>query len=339
MPPSSRRRFLRRSSLALLGGAGLSSLSATSGPRRRERIGHGDFQYEVDKTWAVQDPARFPVHHCHEMVMDHQGRLILCTTAPKNNILVFSKDGKVLDSWTHDLPEPHGLSIAGEGSNQTLWLTDSMAGRVLQTDLTGRVIRELELPAGLLPEEAEFKPTETTVAPNGDVYVADGYGTNLILHYDARGTFRQAFGGKEHFDCAHGIALDSRTPEPTLLITSRSANNVQRWSLDGQHLATRELPGLSICRPVIHGDETYFAVIVTKSWWNYDGLVAVLDKNLDVVSLPGGTSPDNQDDFSEVIADGRTFLNPHDVCLDEDGNIYVPQWYSGKTYPVRLLRR
>jgi hypothetical protein len=36
--------------------------------------------------------------------------------------------------------------------------------------------------------------------------------------------------------------------------------------------------------------------------------------------------------------DQKTFLNPHDVCIDDDENIYVPQWNSGKTYPVKLHR-
>jgi hypothetical protein len=39
-----------------------------------------------------------------------------------------------------------------------------------------------------------------------------------------------------------------------------------------------------------------------------------------------------------VAYDNQTFMNPHDVCPDQDGNLYVPQWYSGKTYPIRLKR-
>jgi len=31
-------------------------------------------------------------------------------------------------------------------------------------------------------------------------------------------------------------------------------------------------------------------------------------------------------------------MNPHDVCPDEDGNLFIPQWFSGKTYPIRLKR-
>ena len=46
------------------------------------------------------------------------------------------------------------------------------------------------------------------------------------------------------------------------------------------------LPGYWMCRPVIKGDNLYFAIINTYNWWNYDGMIAVLDKNNKVVSLP-----------------------------------------------------
>ena len=32
-----------------------------------------------------------------------------------------------------------------------------------------------------------FKPTEITVAANGDFYVADGYGLDFIIQYDHNG--------------------------------------------------------------------------------------------------------------------------------------------------------
>ena len=32
------------------------------------------------------------------------------------------------------------------------------------------------------------------------------------------------------------------------------------------------------------------------------------------------------------------FMHPHDVCVDNDENIYVPQWASKKSYPIKLER-
>jgi hypothetical protein len=32
------------------------------------------------------------------------------------------------------------------------------------------------------------------------------------------------------------------------------------------------------------------------------------------------------------------FRHCHDVCIDEDKNVYVAQWNAGNTYPVKLER-
>jgi hypothetical protein len=190
----------------------------------------------------------------------------------------------------------------------------------------------------------KFKPTETAVAPNGDIYIADGYGENYIIQYDSKGNYIRHFGGKgdgpDQFDCCHGVTLDTRdASNPTLLITSRSKQEFKRFTLDGKHLETISLPGCWICRPVINGENLFFAVIVTKSWDIYDGMLAVLDRNNKVVSFPGGEAPEYIDGtLKDGTYDGSTFMNPHDVCLDNDGNLYVPQWNSERTYPIKLSR-
>lgn len=335
---TNRRNFLRHASLLGAAASLPFNLISTAEHEHKTRVGHGDFQYKADKSWGKLDPRLLPVSHCHEMVMDSKDRLICSTVSKKSNTLVYNRDGKLQESWQLHLTEPHGLSKAGEGSDQTLWLTDSAEGRVLNLDLNGRVIRELKIPYDQIPSGKAFRPTETTVAKNGDIYVADGYGTNLIFHFDPKGQLKNVFGGPKHFNCCHGIVVDNRNGAEELLITSRSNQEFQSWSMDGTYRSTRKLPGLHICRPVLAGDFTYFAVIATKDWNSYDGMVAVLDRNFDVVSLPGGSAPTNQQDFTNVVSDNQTFLNPHDVCADRDGNLYIPQWYSGRTYPIRLKR-
>ena len=334
-----RRKFLRRSALAAAATTPLLGLSASPLPGK-PRVGHGDFQYKVDKTWGDLSPAEHPVEHCHEMVLDDRKLLHCSVVSPKADVLTYGRNGKLETSFRFGLTEPHGLTLAGEGKDQTFWLTDSAAGGrgVINFDPLGRVIRTLTVPADQVPAGKHFQPTETTVTPTGEIYVADGYGTNKIFHFDVKGQLKNVFGGPEHFDCCHGIVIDDRRGTPELLITSRGKQEFQRWTMDGRHLATHRLPGLWICRPVLHGEYTLFAVIVTKSWYYYDGMVAVLDRDFQVVSLPGGSAPTDQTDFTGVVQDGHTFLNPHDVCPDADGNLYVPQWFSGRTYPVRLRR-
>jgi DNA-binding beta-propeller fold protein YncE len=342
-----RRSFIKKSLLASTAGLLLPriSLANTAKSKKMEKIvGQGDFKYKVDAGWGIQDPNVTPVDNCHEMVMDAQGRILMTTTHPKNNVLIYDRSGKILSTWEVGLPGAHGLTIVGEGKDQFLFITDPDTHKVKKTTLDGRVLMTFECPKEFngYDKPEQFKPTETAVAPNGDIYIADGYGENYIIQYDSKGNYVRHFGGKgdgaDQFDCCHGVTLDTRdASNPTLLITSRSKQEFKRFTLDGQHLETISLPGCWICRPVINGKNIFFAVIVTKSWDAYDGMIAVLDENNKVVSFPGGMAPEYVDGtLKDGTYDGSTFMNPHDVCLDNDGNLYVPQWNSGKTYPFKL---
>ncbi len=345
---SSRRKFLRGSAIAAVA----SSLPHSSfaihhhTPFVGEIVGTGEYTYRVDKHWGIQDPGKIPVRHCHEMVQDRMGRLLMSTTHTKNNILVYDKSGRVLDTWGTEYPGIHGLTITQEGSRDLLYFTDIERHMVFKTTIDGRVIRSMTYPkeSGVYSSEKQFNPTEVAVAPNGDFYVADGYGENWIIQYDYHGKYIRHFGGKgnaeDQFDCCHGVTVDTRDPvNPCLLITSRSAQEFKRFTLEGQYLETIKLPGCWICRPVIKGDLLYFAVIGTRSWWEYDGVLLILDRNNNVVAAPGALQHEfRPGELRSIVYDGRTLMNPHDICVDEDDNLYVPQWYSGNTYPVRLGR-
>ena len=351
MKKDSNRRHFVKTTVMLAGAAGIAapnfSFNLITGKSQEDNnVGHGDYKYKVDRDWGNQDPAKIPVKDCHEMVQDKKGRLILLTNETKNNVLAYDTSGKVLETWGTEFPGAHGLTLTQEGGEEFLFITDHDRHMVFKTDMSGKVLLSLEYPkeTGAYESADQYKPTEVAVAPNGDFYVADGYGLDYIIQYSAKGEYIRHFGGKgeesHQFSTAHGVCLDQRDPQnPILLVTSRSTQEFKRFTLDGTYQDTIKLPGAWICRPVIHGDELYFAVIVTKTWWGYDGLVIVLDKDNKVVSAPGGTQPEYEAGvLKEIEYDGATFLNPHDVCIDNDKNIYVPQWFSGKTYPVRLER-
>lgn len=57
-------------------------------------VGHNGFRYRVHSDWGIPDePSRYPVKDCHEMVVDSLGRIVLLTNHQKNNILIY-KDRK-----------------------------------------------------------------------------------------------------------------------------------------------------------------------------------------------------------------------------------------------------
>ena len=345
-----RRSFMSTATIGsagiLLSSCGSKEKLAPSSHQNYPIVGHGDFKYRVRKDWGVQDVNKIPVKDCHEMVEDSKGRLLMITNHVKNNMIIYDRSGTVTDTWTHSWIGAHGLTIHDEGGEEVLYITDPDLHEVYKTTVDGKILRTYKVPveSGLYDgKEDQYKPTETTIAPNGDLYIADGYGLNYILRYDHNGNYLGHFGGSgdgdEQFDCCHGVTLDERGSSPELLITSRSNNRFKRFTLDGEHIETILTPGSFICRPVIQGENLYFAVLATETWWSYDGMVAVFDKDNKLVSLPGGAMPEYADGVIKAPKyDGQTFLNPHDVCIDRDENIYVTQWYSGKTYPVMLER-
>jgi hypothetical protein len=350
--PISRRDFIQKSGLAV---GGLSLINNPNAkimmPKAEEIIiGHNSHKYKVVAGWGLLDANKNPVNDCHEMVEDAKGRLIMCTNETKNNIIIYDKSGKLLETWGTKYPGAHGLSILNEGGQQYLLLTDTIRHQVIKTDLKGKEIFTLDYPkvSGVYESPNQFVPTETAVNPaNGDIYVADGYGANYVLQYDAKGRYIRHFGGKgetnETFNTCHGVLVDTRDAKnPTLLVTDRMHNCLKRFTLEGKYLTTYHLPGTFICRPVLRGKYIFGAAYRSgNAGWGNSGYIQILDENMKVVSTPGGSAPtyingtlqrQHKDDPNNV------FMHPHDVYVDSDENIYVPQWASQKTYPVKLER-
>jgi hypothetical protein len=247
------------------------------------------------------------------------------------------------------LGSAHGLSLVNEGGEEFLWIVDN-GGRVIKTDLKGKIIAEIATPTsqGIYKEGMRYTPTETVVAPNGDLYITDGYGSQYVLQYDSKGNFIRMFGGDGHgdaqFKTVHGIAVDQRKGgTPTLLCTSRGHNSFKRFTMEGEYLETLFLPGAFVCRPVIHGKNLYAGVCWSRAKYleqmDNSGFVTILDENNKVVSNPGGTEPKYIDgELQLMIQKEPIFKHCHDVCIDQDENIYVCQWNAAKSYPIKLTR-
>ena len=351
---NTRRSFLKGAALLTGTLAAAPQFSFTilkSKPRLGEEVlGHNGYRYRVQKEWGNLDPSSTPVNNCHEMVMDSKGRLIMVTDETKNNIIIYDKSGKLLDTWGHDFPGGHGLTLHNEGGEDMLYICDPNEGKVVKTTVDGKTILTLEHPKsiGIYKEENPFKPTETAIGPNGDIYVADGYGSQYIIQYDAKGKYIRHFGGPgdgdAQFQTAHGVTLDTRDKNnPTLLCTSRVHNSFKRFSLDGKYLSTLFLPGAFVCRAVIDDDNLYAGVCWSRlRYLNQtpnSGFVTILDKDNKVISNPAGTKPEYKDgELQLMVQETPVFHHCHDVCIDDDKNIYVCQWNANQTYPIKLDR-
>lgn len=328
-------------------------------------IGHNGFTYKVDKNWAKIGTNSNPLINCHEMVQDSKGRLIMLGDHTHNNILIFDKSGKLLDYWGTAYGGGHGLTLSKEGEEDFLFIVDcgyaqdragktiTQAGQVVKTDVNGRIIFTIGHPCtiGIYKDTEKFQPTETAVAPNGDIYVADGYGSDYIIQYNAKGQYIRHFGGKNNENqdhnlvTAHGVVVDTRDKNnPTLICTSRGENCFKVFTLDGKFIKRIDLPGMYVCRPVINGENLYAGVCWSKDAAGKrnanSGFVTILDKNNKVISCPGGEAPQCQNGILQPTLQmaNPVFQHGHDVCIDEDKSVYVCQWNANYTPPVKLIR-
>lgn len=308
-------------------------------------LGQNQKRYRINTRWSQADVARNPVNDCHEMVQDQKGRILLLTNETRNNVLIYDKNGKLLDAWGTEYPGAHGLTLFNENGTDVLFICDNTRHQVIKTTIDGRVLMTLDYPkeTGQYNSMEEYIPTETAIAPNGDIYVADGYGKDFIIQYDTTGRYIRHFGGRgegaQYLQNAHGVCVDLRDKnKPCLVVTSREQNAFKRYDLAGNYLETIPLPGAWVCRPVIKGDYLYAAVLQSSSRpWEQSGFVTILDKQNRVVSNLAGSAPSySGDQPEEMYQTIKAFQYPHDVCVDDEENLYVAQWNSGKTYPFKL---
>jgi hypothetical protein len=117
------------------------------------------------------------------------------------------------------------------------------------------------------------------------------------------------------------------------MICSRADHMVKRFTLSGVHLGNIALPGMRVCQLAARGD-----YLVAP---HLEGLLSVIDRDNLVASNPGGTEPvyDAQLRPGPIQkAKDSPFTHPHGLWIDAEENIYVAQWNSGNTYPVKLRR-
>jgi hypothetical protein len=133
-----------------------------------------------------------------------------------------------------------------------------------------------------------------------------------------------------------------RSGEPTLLIAMSDQQHLLRMSTDGRALGTIPLPGGNP-RQIRRVGNHYFVAHLGDNWpkdRNCRGFISVLDASLRVVSNVGGTAPEYDSDgkLRPMAHREELFQHPHDLAVDAEGSLYVAQFASGRTYPIKLER-
>src|SRR5262245_5525099 len=218
--------------------------SASAAPGSPLILGAGRHRYEWVKGWAkLPDGVKLDNMH-GGLAVDAQGRVYIGARNSDRAVMVFDPEGQLITLWGDKLKGGvHGMMLRKEGSEEFLYLCPGKGPHeVIKTTLTGEVVLALPWPesCGVYQSRAEYKPTNCAVAPNGDIYVGDGYGKFWIHHYNGRGEYLSSWGGPGagpgQFAQPHGIWIDARGETPVVVVADRANHRLQIHALDGKHL-------------------------------------------------------------------------------------------------------
>lgn len=257
-------------------------------------------------------------------MIDKAGNIYVTTDTPRG-IVIFSPDGKFLRAAGPT--RIHALEIREENGTEYLYAARPSEHEVVKLKLDGTPVWTLTYPkeSSLYQDANGFNPCAVTVAPDGSIFVADGYGSNYVLKFDRNRKFVKAFGGpgteEGKFKTCHGIALDTRHEKPLLLVCNRNNDRVEHWDLDGNFVKVIQKDLRMPAAVHIQGD---YAVIPELK-----GRVTVLNKAGEIAAQVGDNPTENHranfglapDQWKEGICN-----SPHGASMDKQGNLIVSEW-------------
>ncbi|MBI1895357.1 MAG: 6-bladed beta-propeller [Acidobacteria bacterium] len=168
---------------------------------------------------------------------DASGQVYVFQRGPKADpIVVFDAKGKYLRSWGKGMfGQPHGLRIDKEGY---VWVTDNVDHQVMKFDRTGKLLLTLGIKGKAGTDDKTFnKPADIAFSPQGELYVADGYGNSRVVKFSSAGKYITAWGtpgsAAGQFHLPHSVAVDSKG---RVYVSDRENNRIQIFDPDGKFL-------------------------------------------------------------------------------------------------------
>jgi len=244
-------------------------------------------------------------------------------------ILVYGAGGPLLNSWG-DYPGAHGLTLVEEDGEELLWLTDEKRIVVEKTTLDGRIVDRIKAPS--YADRNPYIPTsvainETRYGGNGDIWIADGYGSSCVHRYDAEGKYVSMLDGEKgggRFLCPHGIWFDFRKRPMELYIADRGNHRIQVYDAEGNY--RRSFGENFLTSPDGFASDENLLIVP-----ELQGRVTVFDSDDRFVCHLG----DNESACSDPAWPDTNglycgkFNSPHAAAADAAGNIFVVEWRVG----------
>jgi hypothetical protein len=292
------------------------------------RMGCGIMTFDTVPGWGLRPNGQSALGQTHGGVaLDKAGNVF---TSAAKGVVVFAPDGAVIQEY---LGEPYGqlhdLKIREEDGKEFVYgARNNNAEGIKFNAHTGEVALRLKFPEESKLDLKKFNPTAITVAPNGDIFLADGYASNHIFKFDKTGKYLTHFGVKgnevNQFNTCHGMTLDTRYEPPRLLICDRNhqpKGRLLHYDLDGKFIE-EIVTGLGMPTSAsVQGD--YVSVP------DLQGRLVILDKSNTIISVLGhNADPKKRQNFNvpqDQWVEG-IFSGTHGSCWDAEGNLYIQDW-------------
>ncbi len=303
------------------------------------RMGCGLMTFDTVPGWGLRPDGNSALGPTHgAVVIDKAGNIY---TSAQKGVIVFSPDGKVIQSYLGEkYANIHDMEIRDETGGEFIYGARNNDAEGIKFDVnSGEIVLKLPFPEESGVSQKKFNPTAITVAPNGDIFLSDGYASNHIFKFDKTGKYLMHFGSKgnelKQFNTAHGMTLDTRYDPPRLLICDRNhkpKGRLLHYDLNGEFIA-EVITGLGMPASVaVQGD--YVSVP------DLHGRLVILDKSNTIMAVLGhNPDPATRVNFNvpqEQWIEG-VFSGTHGSYWDQDGNLYVQDWnVSGRI--MKLVR-
>ena len=174
-------------------------------------------------------------------------------------VLAFDANGKLMRAFgAGRILSPHGISVDHEGN---VWVTDCTCTRIaagvpvdssappqghqlFKFSPEGKLLMTLGKPGGGRDAQYFWQPNDVLVAPNGDIFVAEGHSsapgsTARVFKFKRDGTLITTWGtfgsGPDNFNQPHALAMDSRG---RLFVGDRGNDRIVIFDQDGNRLDT-----------------------------------------------------------------------------------------------------
>ncbi len=303
------------------------------------RMGCGIMTFDTVPGWGLGSDGKSQIGPTHgSVVIDREGNIY---TSANMGVFVFNPDGQIVRRFLGDeYSNIHDMEIRAEADGEFIYgARNNNAEGIKFNAVTGAIVLKLTFPQESGLKLDAFRPTAITVAPNGDIFLSDGYASNHIFKFDKTGKYLKHFGekgnGQKQFNTAHGMTLDTRYEPPRLLICDRNhepKGRLLHYDLEGNYIdevitglgmpTSAAVQGDYVSVPDLHGR----VVILDKT----NTIMAVLGHNPD--RAKGGSFNIPQEQWVEGV-----FSGTHGSYWDKDGNLYVQDWnVSGRI--MKLVR-